>query len=144
MNRSPLQLKHYHYVTLALHAREDIDATTLACSDGPYPDIDGIHCEPEVTLLSNDGADEGGPYLLRLAMQRQPDDDQFPYSFEVIIEGVFAISDTDQVADCKKTVVINGASVLYSAAREQLLTLSGRHMYGPMLLPALNFQHLEV
>jgi hypothetical protein len=144
MNRSPLQLKHYHFVSLALQAREDIDPASLAESAGPYPDFDGITLEPEVSLFSDDDAGECGPYLLRLAMGYHPEDDHFPYSFEVVIEGVFSLEDGSNTTDCKKTVVINGASVLYSAVREQLMTLSGRHLYGPMLLPALNFQHLDV
>lgn len=144
MNRSPLQLKHYHFVTLALRAQEGIDPDKLANSEGPYPDFDNIRLEPEVSLFSNDDAGDCGPYLLRLAMAYEPEGDEFPYSFEVIIEGVFSLEENSDVTDCKKTVVINGASVLYSAAREQLITLSSRHLYGPMLLPTLDFRHLEV
>lgn len=142
MNHSPLQLKHYHFVTLALHAREQLDPANLAKTDSPYPDFDGITLEPEVSLFSNDDAGDCGPYLLRLEMAHQPEDDQFPYSFEVVIEGVFSLENGTDIEDCKKTVVINGASMLYSAAREQLMTLSGHHLYGPMLLPTLDFRHL--
>lgn len=144
MNRSPLQLQYYHFVTLALHAREGLNPANLAGNESPYPDFEGVHLEPEVSLFSDDNAGDCGPYLLRLEMAYKPEDDHFPYSFEVIIEGVFGLKDSASIEDCKKTVVINGASVLYSAAREQLMTLSGRHMYGPMLLPALNFQHLDL
>lgn len=75
-----------------------------------------------MSRFSNGDAGECGPYLLRLAMAYEPEDDELPYSFEVIIEGVFALDEGSEVADCKKTVVINGASMLYSAALEQLVT----------------------
>ena len=144
MNRSPLQLKHYHFVSLALSAREDFNSESLADNEGAYPDFEGINLQPEVSLFSNDDAGECGPYLLRLAMAYEPEAGEFPYSFEVVLEGVFALAEGADIADCKKTVVINGASMLYSAAREQLMTLSGRHLYGPMLLPSLDFRHLDV
>lgn len=32
------------------------------------------------------------------------------------------------------------ASMLYSAVRNQLLTLSARHKYGPMMLPSVDFR----
>lgn len=144
MIQSPLELKHYHFLTLELRAREDINPASIENSDAPYPSFEGIHLEPEVSMFTNEDAGEEGPYLLRLALAYTPEGNNFPYSFEVELEGVFAITDVSSVNDCKKTVVINGASVLYSAAREQLLTISGRHLFGPMLLPALNFQHLDV
>lgn len=144
MNRSPLQLKHYHFVSLALRAREDLESFSIADSQGPYPDFGDISLQPEVSLYSNEDAGECGPYLVRLALAYDPVDDPFPYRFEVIVEGVFALEEGNGMDDCKKLVVINGASVLYSAAREQLLTLSSRHLYGPMMLPTLNFQHLTI
>lgn len=145
MNRSPLQLKHYHFLSLALHANEDFDPATIAGAEGPYPSFEGIQLEPEVSLFSNDEDGDCGPYLLRLEMAFMPDENKpFPYGFHLTIEGVFSIEDSSGLDDCKKTVVINGASVLYTAAREQLLTLSSRHVYGPMLLPTLNFRHLAV
>lgn len=144
MNRSLLQLKHYHFITLALSAREDFNPARLAGSEGPYPDFESIQLEPVVSLFSNEEAGECGPYLLRLAVAYEPEADEFPYSFEAVVEGVFELAKEAEIVDYKKIVVINGASMLYSAAREQLVTLSGRHLYGPMLLPSLDFRHLDV
>ena len=41
-----------------------------------------------------------------------------------------------------RLVAINGASILYGAMREHLLTLSARHRHGPVLLPCLDFRGL--
>ncbi|MGN5519641.1 hypothetical protein VF673_12270 [Halopseudomonas sp. Lyrl_26] len=142
MNRSPLQLKHYHFVTLALAAQDSYDPASFADSEGPYPDFDGILLQPEVSLFSNDEAGERGPFLLRLALGYEPEAGELPYSFEVVIEGVFGLAEEAEFSDCKRTVVVNGASILYSAAREQLMMLSSRHIYGPMMLPTLDFRQI--
>jgi preprotein translocase subunit SecB len=142
MNRSPLQLKHYHFISLALSASQDYDAANQTAA-GPYPSFDNIQLHPEVTLFSNSDDDECEPYLVRLSINYKPENGEFPYSFDAVIEGIFEIIESAGIEDCKKTVVINGASMLYSAAREQLMALSSRHIHGPMLLPSLDFRHLN-
>lgn len=144
MNRSPLQLNHYHFVTLALRACDGFDSGKLTSSKLTYPDFDEIELQPEVTLFSNDDDGEYGPYMLRLVLIYEPEENTFPYSFEVIIEGIFSITQDSDFKDCKKIVLVNGASVLYAAVREQLMSISSRHLYGPMLLPTLNFQQLDL
>ena len=53
------------------------------------------------------------------------------------------IHDHDGALDERRRLVaINGASILYGAMREHLLTLSARHRHGPVLLPCLDFRGL--
>ncbi|HRI56303.1 MAG TPA: hypothetical protein PK170_04315 [Anaerolineae bacterium] len=58
------------------------------------------------------------------------------------MEGIFHIDHAGPLDERKRLVVINGASMLFGAIREQLLSLSGRHKFGPFLLPSLNFANL--
>ena len=44
--------------------------------------------------------------------------------------------------EIRHRLVINAASILYSSVRDQLLTLSARHKYGPMMLPSLDFRSI--
>jgi len=40
-------------------------------------------------------------------------------------------------------LLVNGSSMLYSAMREMLLTITQRCMHGPVMLPSVNFIRLE-
>ena len=57
-------------------------------------------------------------------------------------EGLFAIDHDGALDERRRLVAINGASILYGAMREHLLTLSARHRHGPVLLPCLDFRGL--
>lgn len=148
MNRSPLQLKHYHYRAIVLKVRADIDVLEAPAEQEhePYPDFGDDKLLPEVRLYSNDAQDQCGPYLLNLSLSYSPSaDSRIPYQFEFEIEGIFVLDEPDSPEpDCKKRVVINGGSMLYSAVRDQLLTLSARQIYGPMMLPSLDFRQLDL
>ena len=69
-------------------------------------------------------------------------DSVFPYSFLIEAEGLFAIDHDGALDERRRLVAINGASILYGAMREHLLTLSARHRHGPVLLPCLDFRGL--
>lgn len=143
MNRSPLQLKHYHYTCCHLQAR-DLDLAQLELGDSPYPPMDDIHLQPQVTLSGPEGEENPHDFLLTLALELSEENAHgLPYTFAVEVEGVFQIDHDGPLAERKKCVVVNGGSMLFSVIRELLLTLSARHKFGPILLPSLNFQGLE-
>lgn len=145
-NRSPLQLKHYHYRAMVLKVRQDVEVLETPSEQGlePYPDFGDDQLLPDVRLYSDGADDHCGPYLLNLSLSYSPSkSSKVPYQFEFEIEGIFILDQPDNTEDdCKKLVVINGGSMLYSAVCDQLLTLSARQIYGPMMLPSLNFRHL--
>lgn len=143
MNRSPLQLKHYHYTGCHLQTR-DVDLSQLELGDSPYPSMDNIQLQPLVTLSEPDGEENPHDFLLTLALELSEENaNGFPYTFAVEVEGVFQIDHDGPLAERKKRVLINGGSILFGVVRELLLTLSARHKFGPILLPSLNFQGLE-
>jgi preprotein translocase subunit SecB len=71
------------------------------------------------------------------------EDGTLPYTIELEVIGQFSILDP-QYQDKEKLVRVNGTSILYSAAREQILTITGRCLFGPYQLPTVNFQELTV
>lgn len=132
------------HIKLWLLKQRDVAMDELAQANESYPDFENIDLLPEVRLYSPEAENPCGPYLLRLSVEHTPDtSSKVPYIFEVTIEGIFELEELEKSEEeCKRLVVINGGSMLYSAAREQLFTLSGRLLYGSMLLPSLDFRKL--
>lgn len=62
-----------------------------------------------------------------------------PYDFELSVVGLFRAD--EMIPEKKRSLVIgvNSSSILYSAAREYLATLTGRGPWGPVLLPVTSF-----
>lgn len=63
----------------------------------------------------------------------------YPYSFKVVMVGFFQLS-PECTSDDKDVLMANTApSMLYTAAREYLLTITGRTRYLPIMLPTVLF-----
>jgi preprotein translocase subunit SecB len=66
----------------------------------------------------------------------------FPYDIEMEMLGVFN-ADGFKEAERHAMLLVNGASMLYGAMREMLMTITYRCMHGPVLLPSVHFIKLE-
>lgn len=141
MNLSPLQLRHYHFTAISLKSREV--EVALPGSDELYPDMSALGLEPEVSLADGGDADPH-EFVVKLKVEYIAEEtSSFPYEFTVEAEGLFFIEDAaDDLDERKRLVVVNGAGMLLGAMREQLLSLSARHRYGPILLPSFDFRRL--
>lgn len=67
-----------------------------------------------------------------------------PYTIDFKVVGFFSVNPEFGHHNIEKLVRINGASMLYTAAREQVLMITGRGPWGGFTLPTLNFHHLDV
>jgi preprotein translocase subunit SecB len=141
MQRSPLDLQHYHFNKLDIQAAQGSSQSQQG--KGPYPSFDGVDFSANVQISSP--PDQSSPFQfgLKLKLKCKPKQSEapFPYAFEVEAEGFYKVSAATE-DDARKIVVINGSAVLYSAIREQMLTLTGRFPQGPMMLPTVNFLNL--
>jgi preprotein translocase subunit SecB len=143
MKLSPLQVKHYHFTALSVMARPDVDIEKLDYGSEPYPPTEEANIRVEVSLGEPSGESDPHQFVINLNITCNPgEQSHFPYLFAASLEGVFTINHEGDLEERKRLVVCNGASMLYGAAREQLLSLTARHRYGPMLLPAANFNGL--
>jgi len=143
MKLSPLQVKHYHFTTLSVTARPDIDIEKLDYGAEPYPPTKEANIHVEVSLGEPDDESDPHQFVIFLIISCNPDKmSHFPYLFTTSLEGVFTIDHEGDLEERKRLVVCNGASMLYGAAREQLLSLTARHKFGPMLLPTASFNGL--
>lgn len=86
---------------------------------------------------------------LRVLVDNQPlpqaTDQRFaPYTIEVAVEGVVLIpKGAEQYGAPEDLAAVNGASLLWSAVREQVLSITSRMRAGPAMLPTVHFHDLK-
>lgn len=138
MELSRLQLEHYCLKAISLRSNEEAPAAT----PGTYVNFAtaqlGTHVElglaqlhnglerHTVTLRVHGGAAEGAV---------------FPYEFEVEYLGFFNGEHLPEESR-DDLIAVNGTSMLYGVAREQLLSLTARADKGALLLPSMHFAKL--
>lgn len=63
----------------------------------------------------------------------------FPYSFRLVMVGFFNVASAVKPEDEERMTRIQGASVLYSMAREIVRAVTGRGPHRPVMLPTVSF-----
>ena len=64
---------------------------------------------------------------------------KLPYTFRLVLVGIFDVDEGYPKEKATLLARVNGPSVLYSAAREAIATMTGRGPYPAILLPPVNF-----
>ena len=114
--------------------------------------FDGIGITTEVGLAEVDLAHErGAMYLvsLRVVVNNQPaageSESKFsPYLIDVEVAGVVLLpKGAEKLVPADELVSVNGDALLWSAIREQMLTLTSRMPAGPVMLPTVHFHDLK-
>lgn len=133
MRLAPLQLENYFVKSLRFDLRSGFDSRETL--------DDGVAL-PDFNVTANVTQDTDDPLRARceLGVELLDDpSDKFPYTFAVILIGIFRVSENypeDQVALLLR---VNASSILYSAAREIVLSFSGRGSFPPVILPSVSF-----
>jgi preprotein translocase subunit SecB len=68
-----------------------------------------------------------------------PEGQTIPYKIDLQAVGFFVVAPEVEEGRRPKLVRANGSAILYSSAREFLLTITGRGPWGPVYLPTTNF-----
>ena len=127
----PLQLEHYFFKRLLVDAHLP--------DGGEEPDFDcPLEVSTHVELYPH--LEDEDRFQLRLIIER--DASELPpgaYQVEIEIYGFFSVSDDRVQKDKESMVRITGASILYGAAREHLLTVTGRGPWPALMLPTVSF-----
>ena len=140
MEPSRLRLETYHLTKISIIPRSNVEATPL----GQFADFSNVEFGSNVSL--HELTEKDGQNVrqgLSLVLTAKPSEGSaFPYDIEMEMMGVF---DTNDLPESKRDVLllVNGSSMLYSAMREMLLTITQRCMHGPVLLPSVSFVRLE-
>lgn len=143
MKLADMQLKHYHFNRLLLEAAPESSVDSGFLGMSAYREANADSLKTSILLAEPEAvsADEEPFFLLTLGLEYNQQG--FPYSFAVEVDGIFSLSSVlGNSEEIRHRLVVNAASILYSSVRDQLLTLSARHKYGPMMLPSLDFRSI--
>lgn len=143
MKKSSLQLEHYHYTKLLLEVNTGYQADKEPDNSVYFiPEAEAIKATIRLQRVVNQETDEQPLYALELSFSC--DDPAFPYVFSVGLVAFVVCEEAlaEEIEQHQHRLVVNAVSMLFSAVREQLLMLSARHQYGPMMLPSLDFRSL--
>lgn len=152
MKPSPIQLlqlmfKHVRVELDQLHQPPEIPNPLISAYT-----FDGVSIQSEVGLGEADPNHERGTVYfmeLRVIVDNMPNadtpDQKFsPYTIDIATEGVILIpKGAEKLADPEDLAAVNGASLLWSAVREQVLAITSRMRAGPVVLPTVHFHDLK-
>ena len=124
---SPLQLKQHLFTEISVRAFEKGSAEAAASFEP------AVLCERFAPLANH--------WRLGLVIKLKSANPDKPlrYEAEVGIQGLVEVNSGFPEEKREQLAFVNGLSLLYSAVREILLTVTGRCVHGPMCLPTLNF-----
>ena len=152
MKPAPLQLLQLMFRKVSVevderHAPEE--------PPNPFTSIfvfDGVEITTECGIGDLDPDHERGRLYvvtLRVVIDNQakgeaPQRKYCPYLIDVEARGVVVVpKGAEQLAPPEDLASVNGSSLLWSAVREQVLSLTSRMPAGPVMLPTMNFHDLK-
>lgn len=140
MQPSPIQLKEMAYLGIKVWP-QPLDETEETDGQSKKPfDFNGVMIgeRVEITILGN--ADDPVVFGVKLRITIENKEGKIaPYTLDVEAAGLFEISKKIQKGKREEMVMVNGCAVLYSAIRDQVMTISARCVQGTLILPTVNF-----
>jgi preprotein translocase subunit SecB len=130
MSSPALRLEGYFYERLAVEANP-------AWPAGKPPAM-GVRVNVEVGQRK----DERTRWRIVMDVHGQTDREGEPiaYAIDLRCQGFFVVETSQgEEGKARELVQVTGASMLYSAARDMVLTLSSRSQFGPVVLPTISF-----
>jgi len=133
LRRSPLQLNRYFIKELSYAVKGSFEGRYNTTASFPYPqlsakvrstrnEMDGRAWSFELTVESDDSRSE-----------------EFPYSLRIVLVGEFSVAENYPPERSDMLARVNGPSLLYSAAREALVTITSRSGFPAIVLPSVLF-----
>lgn len=151
MKPSPIQLLRLMFK----HVKVELDSGNLP-SQIPNPleavfTFDGVSIHTEVGIGEADPQDNGKLFFLELKVvvdnepQAEATNQKFsPYTIDIAVEGIVLVPNgAEKLGLPEDLAVVNGTSLLWSAVREQVLSLTARMRAGPVMLPTVHFHDLK-
>lgn len=136
MTPSPLQLEHNFFAKVSIEANKAFDARAV--------DESGLDPSLQVDIKLSQHNTEKQRYQLVLKLDRPVQAEvakHIPSLISLEVVGFFKVDEAFQAQpDSENKLRVNGASLLYSAARENISMITSRGPYGVYLLPTLSFQ----
>ncbi len=106
------------------------------------PEFDPKQNEPTSGLqtkvhLDKDSEDNLYQITLEISVEPENEERRIPYKINLVAVGLFMVD--EKVEDPEKLLRINASSILFSAAREYLITITSRGPWPPLFLPTISF-----
>jgi preprotein translocase subunit SecB len=133
MQPSKVQLERYFVEEASFSLRNRFFAD-LKADSGPEPDDLKI----EVRLGKNKEDSRRRFCELKVKL-KESSLETAPFVFKIVMVGFFKLSEDCSEKETEILMTNTAPSVLYSAAREYLLIITGRSRYLPVLLPTVTF-----
>ncbi len=114
--------------------------------------LEGVTIESEFSIALLDDANERGRmYMasLRVQIANEPSADGSgknfsPYKIDVDARAtVLVLKGAETLAPPEDMAAVNGASLIWSAIREQVASVTARMLAGPLVLPSMSFRDLK-
>jgi len=151
MKPSPIQLlrlmfKHVNVALDPAHLPPEIPNPLEAVFT-----FDGVTIHTEVGIGEADPQDNGRLYFLELKVlidntsQPEATNQKYsPYKIDVATEGVVLVpKGAEKLGPPEDLAIVNGTGLLWSAVREQVLSITARMRAGPVMLPTVHFHDLK-
>jgi hypothetical protein len=108
-------------------------------------DFEGVSIHCGIGHGELEGSEELHPYPMMVSIEIVIDNERgqkkCPYRVRMKAMGFFKwLSKGTSPIERRDLIVVNGASMLYSASREMLLSVTSRCVGGPLTLPGFHFQ----
>ncbi len=127
---SPLQLTQHSFIGIA------VETNPKGTSTGE------VAMEPQISFRSSPEKPNQWILGLRVVSKSANSEAPFLYEIDVSIQGIVEVSEGFPKEKREQLATVNGLSLLYSAIREMVLTISGRSAHGPISLPVLSFMEI--
>jgi preprotein translocase subunit SecB len=105
-------------------------------------DFEGVNIKAKVGTAIKQGQEEDPrDFLVTLEIAIDNKEGKpAPYNVDVGVIGLFNVSPSLPTERRNDLLTVNGASILYGAIREMVLTLTSRFAAGGLTLPGMNFE----
>lgn len=141
MQPSPIQLVEMTYLGIKVWPQPYTEETDAAEQPTIPFDFNGVFFSERIeTHIVDDNKDDPKLYgvKLRIAIENKKGKIA-PYDLDIEIAGLFEIKSKVPKEEREDMIVVNGCAVLYSAIRDQIMTITARCSRGVFILPTVNF-----
>lgn len=141
MQVAPLQPKGIVFEEVSIQVMLDEDNSPISTENFDFQSV-RVNCEVGFADMEHQGDKSTDDSMLVSVRLNIPNDEgkKAPYKVNVAVTGIFKwLNKTTPRVERRDLTVVNGATILYGAIREMVLTVTSRSIPGSMLLPSFNF-----
>lgn len=143
MQSSPLQLKKHIFRKVHIEPTEQVDEIATIEDSSTNFDFEGVTFRVGLTsAFAEDQANDPSDFAVvcEIAIENTVGK-RCPYTIDIELQGFFTIDPRfAKPREREDIVLVNGASILYGAIREMVLTITSRSIFGAMQLPTMDFR----